>query len=309
MRLLITGAAGMLGQDLAHSASAEGFDVIALARARLDIADAAAVDAAVRGARPDVVVNCAAYTNVDGAETEPELAETVNGPGAGNVARAAAAAGAWTIHISSDYVFDGSANEPYVESDPVNPISAYGRSKLAGEQAVLAAAPESHTIVRSSWLFGAAGPCFPATILRLAAERPELTVVDDQVGCPTFTGHLADALVTLAREPEPEPEPGPGPEREPEPGPEPGPGPRRPLRGIVHVAGSGRCSWYQFAREIVARAGLECEVRPGTTADLGRPAPRPAFSVLATERGSEVPRLPDWREGLSDYLSLAVPAR
>jgi dTDP-4-dehydrorhamnose reductase len=181
-------------------------------------------------------------------------------------------------------VFEGSASEPYVESDPVGPLSAYGRSKLAGERAVADAAPQSHTIVRSSWLFGASGPCFPATIMRLAAERDELSVVDDQVGSPTFTGHLAGALVRLAE-------------------------PEHRLGGIVHVAAAGRCSWFEFAREIVSRAGAECSVKPGSTADLGRPAPRPAFSVLGTEREPDAPRLPDWREGLAAYMSLTVATR
>jgi dTDP-4-dehydrorhamnose reductase len=155
---------------------------------------------------------------------------------------------------------------------------------LSGERAVAAAAPDSHTIVRSSWLFGASGPCFPAAIIRLANERDELSVVDDQVGSPTFTGHLASALVDLAA-----------------PAPHAG--------GIVHVAAGGRCSWFEFAREIVARAGVECSVKPSRTADLGRPAPRPAFSVLGTERGAEVPRLPEWRDGLAEYMSLTVAAR
>jgi dTDP-4-dehydrorhamnose reductase len=284
MRLLITGAAGMLGHDVGEAAAAAGHELIAFGHGRLDITDAAAVDDAVGGARPDVVVNCAAYTDVDGAETERELAEAVNGRGAGNVARAATAAGAWTIYISTDYVFDGRAREPYVESDRVNPLSAYGRSKLSGELAVADAAPQTHTIVRSSWLFGAAGSCFPATILRLASEREELSVVDDQIGSPTFTGHLAAALLTLA-----------------------GGSPR--VGGILHVAATGRCSWFQFSREIVTSAGLHCDVKPGSTAELGRPAPRPAFSVLGTERGSDVPRLPDWREGLAEYMALTAAAR
>ncbi len=273
----------MLGHDLIRAVPDAGHEPIALTRAELDITDAEAVAVALAQARPDVVVNCAAYTNVDGAETEADLAEAVNGGGAGHVARAAHALGAWTIHVSSDYVFDGAKGTPYVESDPVAPRSAYGRSKLAGERAVAAAAPEAHTIVRSSWLFGAGGPCFPATIMRLAAERDALTVVDDQVGCPTFTGHLAVALVTL--------------------------GTARRMSGIVHVAGTGHCSWCEFARAIVAAAGERCEVTAGRTEDLGRPAPRPAFSALVTERGRDVPRLPAWREGLARYMALVAVAR
>ena len=279
MRLLITGAAGMLGRDVCGAAAAAGHEPIALERSDLEITDAEAVASAVQRARPDAVINCAAWTNVDLAERSEQDAYEVNGPGAGNVARAAAAAGSWTIHVSSDYVFDGGRRVPYVESDAVNPLSAYGRSKLAGERAVAEGAAASHTIVRSSWLFGAGGSCFPATILRLAAERDELSVVDDQVGCPTFTGHLARALVELAG---------------------------RRIGGILHVAGAGQCSWFRFAREIVDSAGLACEVRPGSTAELGRPAPRPAYSVLRSER--DAPRLPDWREGLAEYMTAAVRA-
>jgi dTDP-4-dehydrorhamnose reductase len=281
MRILVTGAAGMLGQDVCAAAAAAGDDVIALSRAQLDICDATATERAVADARPDVVVNCAAWTDVDGAESAYAQALAVNGPAAGNVARAAARAGAWTVHISSDYVFDGTRREPYVESDPTGPTSAYGRSKLEGEVAVAQAAPDSHTIVRSSWVFGAGGPCFPATILRLAAERDELTVVADQVGCPTFTVHLATALRALCA------------------------GSGDPPLGVLHVAGGGHCSWCEFAREIVARSGADCQIRPGTTADLARPAPRPAYSVLGTERGSLAPRLPDWRQGLAEFMALA----
>jgi dTDP-4-dehydrorhamnose reductase len=284
MRIVITGSAGMLGQDVADAARDAGHDVVPLARSELDVTNPAAVTVALGSAQPEVVVNCAAWTDVDGAEQASDAALAVNGPGAGNVARAAAEAGAWTIHISSDYVFDGDKRQPYVESDPVGPRSVYGSSKLAGERAVAQAAPGRHTIVRSSWLFGAGGPCFPATILRLAAERDELTVVDDQIGCPTFTGHLARALIELAG------------------------GPDRPPIGIVHVAGAGQCSWYEFARVIVARSGEKCAVRPGLTADLGRVAPRPAFSVLGTERGSDTPHLPDWHDGLAEFLAMRVAA-
>lgn len=275
----------MLGCDAVRAVERAGHEVVALARSDLDVTDAAIVMETVRTARPDVVLNCAAWTDVDGAESRPEDALEVNGPGAGNVARAAAACQAWTIHISSDYVFDGAKPEPYVESDPVGPLSAYGRSKLAGEREVAAAAPGRHTIVRSSWLFGAGGPCFPATIMRLAAERDELKVVDDQVGCPTFTGHLAQGLVQIAA---------------------------RPPIGVVHVAGGGSCSWYEFAREIVKAAGVSCEVKPCRTTEMPRPARRPANSVLGTERGQEAPALPDWRAGLAEYLAVtgtAVSAR
>jgi dTDP-4-dehydrorhamnose reductase len=275
MKVLITGAGGMLGQDVVAAAATAGHEPLALSRAELDITDAAAVRGAMADSGPDVVLNCAAWTDVDGAEGRVQDARAVNGAGAGTVAAAAAELGAWIVHISSDYVFSGRKREPYLESDPTEPLSAYGQSKLDGELAVSDAASGRHTIVRSSWLFGTGGACFPATILRLAAERDELTVVDDQVGCPTYTGDLAHALVCLCE---------------------------RPVAGILHVPGDGACSWYEFARAIVERAGLPCRVKPGRTEDLGRPAPRPAFSVLASERLA--PRLPHWRDGLWQYMAL-----
>ncbi len=199
MRILITGAGGMLGQDVGRATVSGGHEAISLPRAALDIGDAEAVVAAVAAAAPDAVINCAAWTDVDGAEEAEQAAHAVNGIGAGHVAAAAADAGAWTVHVSSDYVFDGRKREPYLESDAVGPLSAYGRSKLAGERAVADAAPDAHTVVRSAWLFGAGGRCFPKTIHRLASERDQLSIVADQVGCPTFTGHLARALVTAGR--------------------------------------------------------------------------------------------------------------
>ena len=282
MRLLVTGAAGMLGQDLVRAAEVAGHDAVGLSREDADITDLGVVEAALRDSAPDVVINCAAWTDVDGAEASPEQAHRANAAGAGNVAAAAAAAGAWIVQISTDYVFDGSKRSPYVESDRPSPLSVYGSSKLAGEREVVARCAEMHTIVRTSWLFGA-GRCFPATIMRLAAERDELTVVDDQVGCPTFTGHLAEALVELIE------------------------AQALPL-GVVHMAAAGSCSWYELAHEVIVSAGVRCELRPGHSADLGRRAQRPAYSVLATEWGPIVPRLPDWREGVAEYMSAGMPA-
>lgn len=273
----------MLGLDVQAAAAAAGHEAIALARAELDVTDAAAVAAAFAAEPVDAVINCAAYTNVDGAESEPDTATAVNGAGAGNVAAAAAATGAWTVHVSTDYVFDGCKTTPYLESDPTGPRSVYGASKLAGEHAVAGAAPGAHTIVRTAWLFGTGGPCFPATIRRLARERDELEVVDDQRGCPTFTPHLARALVALAE--------------------------TRAVPGLAHVAAAGECSWFEFAREIVALSGATAHVNPCTTAEFPRPAPRPAYSVLRSERGAAVPNLPDWRAGLHEYMSAQVPAR
>ncbi|MGZ4183743.1 MAG: dTDP-4-dehydrorhamnose reductase [Solirubrobacteraceae bacterium] len=282
MRLLVTGAAGMLGKDLVRAAEAAGYDTTGLAREDVDITDLGAIEAAVRDAVPDVVINCAGWTDVDGAEASPEEAHRTNTTGAGNVATAAARTGAWIVQISTDYVFDGNKRSPYVESDPPSPLSTYGSSKLAGEREVVARCPDMHTIARTSWLFGT-GRCFPATIMRLAAEHEELTVVDDQVGCPTFTGHLAGGLVELID------------------------AHALPL-GVVHMAAAGSCSWYELAREVLASAGVRCELRPGDSADLARPAPRPAYSVLATEWGPIVPRLPDWREGVAEYMSAGMPA-
>jgi dTDP-4-dehydrorhamnose reductase len=280
MRIAVTGAVGMLGTDVRRAAASAGLDVLAWEQAELDVTDEAAAVAKIRRAAPRVVINCAAWTDVDRAEASEKAALAVNGVGAGNVARAAAAAGAWTIHISTDYVFDGAKAQPYVESDRPAPLSAYGRTKLAGERAVARAAPVAHTIVRSSWLFGVGGRCFPQTILRQAGEREELTVVADQVGAPTFTGHLASALLELSD---------------------------RPILGVVHVAGGGHCSWFEFACAVVAHAGLRTEIRPGRTQDQDRPAPRPPYSVLRSER-LEAPRLPDWHQGLAEFLVAGVRA-
>jgi dTDP-4-dehydrorhamnose reductase len=269
----------MLGTDVCRAAGAAGIEVLAYDRAGLDICDRDAVDAVVRRARPDVVVNCAAWTDVDGAESSPDAALAANGAGAGNVARACERVGARILQISSDYVFDGSKSSPYLESDPVRPLSVYGETKLEGERAVAREAPERHTIVRTSWLFGTTGRCFPKTILRLAAEREQLTVVADQVGCPTFTGHLAGALVRHLE--------------------------AAPMPGLVHVAASEQCSWCEFAREIVEMAGIDCRIEPASTDEMARPAPRPAFSVLRSERRA-APVLAPWREGLREFISSRV---
>jgi dTDP-4-dehydrorhamnose reductase len=264
VQIVVTGAGGMLGQDVMRAAcgAAVGFS-----HGELDVADHAAVRQALAGA--DLVVNCAAWTDVDAAESDPDGAMRVNRDGARNVAEAAGR----VVYVSSDYVFDGEKRSPYLESDPTGPLSSYGCSKLAGELATAEASPR-HFIVRSSWLFGAGGPNFVETMLRLGSERDELEVVDDQVGCPTFTGHLAEAIVRLTQTED---------------------------YGIHHLAGSGRCSWYEFAREIFERAGVDCQVEPCTTEDFPRPAPRPAWSVLGSERGHS---LPAWRAGLDAYLGV-----
>ena len=264
----------MLGRDVESAAREVGHEPVVLARSDLDITDRAAVEQAFIEHYPGAVVNCAAWTNVDGAEEQEEAATEVNGPGAGNVAAAAAAVGAAIVHPSTDYVFDGRREEGYVESGEVNPISGYGRSKLAGERAVATANPR-HWIVRSSWLFGINGRNFVETMLGLARDREEVVVVRDQVGCPTYTGHLAAGLVRLLDGEE---------------------------YGIHHMASGGRCSWYDFAVEIFKQAGVECRVLSMISDMLDRPAPRPAFSVLVSEREHPV-LLPDWRAGLAEYLA------
>jgi dTDP-4-dehydrorhamnose reductase len=274
MRALVTGAAGMLGQDLVLALAERGWSVVGLSRVELDVTDAADVEDAIAELRPDVVFNCAAWTDVDGAEAAERDAMRVNDEAAGIIAATAAAHDAAVLYVSSDYVFDGDKGSAYVESDMPAAISAYGRSKQAGETSTQIANPR-HFIVRSSWLFGVGGPNFVETMLRVGAEQPEVIVVSDQVASPTYTPHLATALAELGKTRE---------------------------YGIHHIAGAGSCSWFDYAQEIFDQAGLETRVMAGTTEMLGRPAPRPALSLLASERPDPIP-LPDWRTGLSEYLS------
>ena len=274
MKLLVTGAAGMLGRDVMLAAGNAGHDVVGFGHTELDVTDAGTVGAKLEAERPDVVINCAAWTDVDGAEEAEEAAMAVNGTAAGKVAAAAADVGATVVYISSDYVFDGAKRAAYVESDQPAPLSAYGRTKLAGEEATAAANPR-HFVVRSSWLFGTGGGNFVETMLRLAADHGEVLVVHDQVGSPTYTWHLAYGVVRLIEGLE---------------------------HGIHHMAAAGSCSWYEFAREIFEQAKVECQVLSATTEMLGRPAPRPPFSALASEREHAI-ELPSWQDGLVGYLA------
>jgi dTDP-4-dehydrorhamnose reductase len=274
VKLLITGAAGMLGRDVMLAAGNAGHDVVGFGRAELDVADVAGLEKKFDLERPDVVINCAAWTDVDGAEESEQAAFAVNGTGAGNVAAAAAAVGASVVYVSSDYVFDGAKGAPYVESDQPAPLSAYGRTKLAGEEATVAA-NKRHFVVRSAWLFGIGGANFVETMLRLAASGNEVLVVRDQVGSPTYTWHLAYGIVRLIEGIE---------------------------FGIHHMAAAGQCSWYEFAREIFEQAKVECKVLSITTEEFGRPAPRPPFSALTSQREHAI-RLPSWQDGLAGYLA------
>jgi dTDP-4-dehydrorhamnose reductase len=274
MKLLVTGAAGMLGRDVMLAAGNAGHDVVGFGRTELDVTSPAALEKKLELERPDVVINCAAWTDVDGAEQAEPAAFAVNGTGAGNVAAAAAAVGASVVYVSSDYVFDGAKGSPYVESDQVAPLSAYGRTKLAGEEATVAA-NKRHFVVRSAWLFGIGGPNFVETMLRLASSHGEVLVVRDQVGSPTYTWHLAYGVVRLIEGIE---------------------------FGIHHMAAAGQCSWYEFAREIFEQAKVECKVLSITTEEFGRPAPRPPFSALTSQREHAI-RLPSWEDGLAGYLA------
>jgi dTDP-4-dehydrorhamnose reductase len=251
--------------------------VLAPPRAELDVADADAVDACLGAFAPTLVLHAAAWTDVDGAEADPAGAERANGDGTRNVARAACRAGARLVAYSTDYVFDGSNAAGYVESDPVAPRSAYGRSKLAGERAVREEHPQAY-VVRTAWVFSPRGRNFVRTMLRLGAEREELRVVDDQRGCPTYTGHLAAATRTLLERCPP---------------------------GTYHLAGGGACSWCELAAATVAAAGLPARVVPISSAELDRPAPRPACSILRSEHEC-TPRLPNWREGLAACLAIVL---
>ena len=257
--MLLTGAGGQLGRALAEAFA--GDDLVALSHAEWDVT----LPAPPGLPDPDLVLHAAAWTDVDGAEDDPQGATATNVGGTRNVAEL----GAPLVYYSTDYVFDGRKGEPYVESDGPNPLSAYGRSKLLGE----AAAGEGAWIVRSSWLFGATSHNFVRTMLRLGAERDEVSVVDDQHGSPTYVDHLAAATRELV-------------ELEP---------------GLWHVAADGDCTWATFAEAIFEEASLDCRVRRISTAELGRPAPRPAYSVLRSDRAG-APRVPHWRDGLRACL-------
>lgn len=270
VRWLVVGANGMLGQDLVTMLKERGHDVGAADREELDITDPASAAAGVAGY--DVVVNCAAWTAVDEAETQEGAAFSVNAVGPANLAAAARAVGARLVQISTDYVFAGSASSPYAEDAPLDPKSAYGRTKGAGEWAVRATT-DDYLIVRTAWLYGAQGNCFPKTMVKLLADRDSLTVVDDQVGQPTWTVDLADLVVRLVEAGAPS--------------------------GTYHGTSSGQTSWFGFARAAVVAAGHDAEaIQPTTSAAFVRPAPRPAYSVLGHDAlvAAGVAPIGDWDE-------------
>ncbi|GAB3605467.1 dTDP-4-dehydrorhamnose reductase [Conyzicola nivalis] len=279
MRYLIVGGRGMLGSDLAVALS--GRDVTVVGSADVDVTDRAAVLAATDGF--DVVLNAAAYTKVDDAETHEADAMAVNAAGAENLAIAAREAGAVLVHVSTDYVFDGSATSPYAETQPLAPLGAYGRSKAEGERRVLTAHPDGSYIVRTAWLYGEHGPNFARTMLSLAASRPTVSVVDDQLGQPTWTLDLARQIVALVD--------------------------AAPSFGVYHGTNSGSATWFDFARAVFEVAGLDPErVLPTTSAAFVRPAPRPAYSVLGHDAwaAAGIPEMRSWRAAI-EHSFLAFP--
>jgi dTDP-4-dehydrorhamnose reductase len=282
MRALIFGAAGMLGTDLCATAP-RGAALVALDIADADITDRTQVASALHDARPDWVINAAAYTAVDRAETEREVAVAVNGVAPGYIAEEAARRGIAVVHFSTDYVFAGTATSPYDEDDPVAPVNAYGESKLRGETAVLASGAHA-LVLRTQWLFGRAGKSFPRTMWERATDGLPTRVVNDQVGRPTYTRDLAVATWQLVEQ---------------------------RVAGIVHATNGGTpTTWFDFAHEVFARAGADGLLSPCTTADYPTPARRPSYSVLRTERLERLLSgpLPDWRDGLARFLGELSPA-
>jgi dTDP-4-dehydrorhamnose reductase len=266
----------MLGTDLCSLMQETGTHYVAADVEEFDVTEASAVMSFVEEHSPSAIINCAAYTAVDQAEANRDLAFRVNRDGAENLANAAQAAGSHFVHVSTDYVFDGRKDGPYTEEDEPCPLGVYGASKLAGEEAVQAVGVR-HCIIRTAWLYGIHGKSFPRTILELARAGRPLRVVTDQVGSPTYTVHLATALISAAAS---------------------------ALQGTYHAVGSGRCSWHEFAREAVSAAGMHVDIEAVTTAAFPRRAPRPANSVLATEKLHRALglRLPPWEHGVREFV-------
>lgn len=273
MRVTLFGASGLLGKALMREWHQDA--VTGLSSGDADIRDAGRVLQVVQNTRPEWIVLSAAYTDVDGCESNADLAFAVNRDGAVNVARVAGEVGARLMFLSSDYVFDGKKTMPYETSDSRNPQSVYGRTKAEAEITLLDLIPKC-CIVRTSWLFGVGGRCFPDTILKLAASRPSLDVVNDQRGSPTYVVDLARSIISLCQ---------------------------KNAEGIVHATNAGSCSWFEFAQEIVRSAGLTTDVRPTSTERMARPAPRPAYSVLSPASLEKLRiTMPSWQDALNRYL-------
>jgi len=276
--ILVTGAQGMLGTDLCRVLADAGARVIAADLCEFDLTDPHATRTFVRDTQPSVIINCAAFTAVDQAETDYHTAFRVNHGGARNLAEVAASVGAALVQMSTDYIFDGSKSGPYQEDDPPNPINAYGLSKLLGEFSVRVTL-EQHYIVRTSWLHGIHGKSFPRTMLTLAQSGKPLRVVNDQVGAPTYTIHLAKALVAIIA---------------------------KPCYGTYHAVNQGCCSWYEFAGEVFRATGLTPDLTPIPTSEYRTPAPRPQNSLLDTSRLARVcgHQLPTWQQGVAEFVRL-----
>ncbi len=274
MRVTVFGVRGLLGQALIREWN--GDEIAGLSSIDGDIRDSGKVREIVERTRPDWIVLAAAYTDVDGCENQQDHAFAVNRDGAVNVAEAAKAVGSRLLFLSSDYVFDGQRTTPYEVGDARNPQSVYGRAKAEAEIRLLEILPDC-CIARTTWLFGKGGKCFPDTILKLAASRPALDVVNDQRGCPTYTVDLAGAIIQLCR---------------------------KDASGVVHVTNAGECSWFEFAQEIVKSADLPAEVRPVSSQQMARPAPRPAYSVLSSASLQNFGiAMPSWQDALRRYLA------
>ncbi|MED3830831.1 dTDP-4-dehydrorhamnose reductase [Priestia megaterium] len=275
-KVLITGANGQLGKELVELFTAKGFEVYGFGRDKMDITNQAQVQEVISTLKPNIVLHSAAHTQVDLAESEPDQAFLINAYGTRNVAVAAEAVGAKLVYVSTDYVFDGTTDEPYNEFSPTSPLGVYGKSKLAGEQFVR----DLHSnffIVRTSWVYGKHGANFVKTMLKLGQERKELSVVADQIGCPTYTLDLAHAILELVD---------------------------TQKYGVYHISNSGSCSWYEFAKEIFKVSDMEVQVNPCTTADFPRPAARPANSVFEhmSIKLNNFTSIRHWREALSSFL-------
>ncbi len=284
-RWLVTGAAGLLGTDLVAALTARGEPVTGMDRASLDVTDGAAVTDAIARLRPDLVVNCAAWTAVDDAEAAEEQALAVNAGGAANLAAACAGAGARLVQVSTDYVFPGDVGRPYAEDDIPGPRTAYGRTKLAGERAVLGRLPGAGYVVRTAWLYGAHGPSFVRTMIKLENQRPAVDVVDDQYGQPTWTVDVARQIIALAHS--------------------------TAAPGIYHATSGGQTTWFGLAREIFGLLGADSSrVRPASSGALSRPAPRPAYSVLGHGAWAEAGIAPigEWRAALRRAFPVLLAA-
>lgn len=290
MKVLVIGREGQLARSLVDAAKQAGVEVVAVGRPEIDLAMPSTIGGAISQHAPGLVINVAAYTAVDQAEKEPALAFAINADGAGHVARACAAADVPLMHISTDYVFDGSKTSAYVEDDAVSPLGVYGSSKLEGERQV-AAAHARHVIVRTAWVVSPFGHNFVKTMLRLAQSRPEISVVGDQIGCPTYAPHLASALLAVAQQIG-----------------------RRDRAaapwGVYHATGTGEATWFDLAQEVFAQSrrhgGAAASVKPITTAEYPTPARRPANSRLdcgKLARTFDV-RLPDWRDGIAECVAV-----